>query len=77
MKNKYTKNITLVTRPAEPDSGLHFTHTMTHFHEESIKSIGDNFCVEVHKKEEEKDYEGKYCRIQTLNSSLNPDAFFL
>ena len=44
-----------MTRPAEPDGGLHYTHTMTDFHEESIKSIGDNFCVEVHKMDEAND----------------------
>ena len=77
MKNKQKENITTVTRPAGPDGGLHYTHTMTHFHEESIKSIGDNFCVEVHKMDEEEDYEGEHCsRNYTLNSSINPDAIF-
>ena len=77
MKNKHKENITSVTRPAEPDGGLHYTHTMTHFHEEAIKSIGDNFCVEVHKMDEEEDYEGEYCRRNyTLNSSINPGAIF-
>ena len=65
-----------MVRPAEPDSGLHFAHTITHFSKGSIKTIGDNFCIDVNKVvDEDYDYddefeedgeEGEHCRILTL-----------
>ena len=51
-------------------------HTMTHFSKESIKTIGDNFCIDVNKVVDEYDdyddefeedgEEGEHCRIPTL-----------
>ena len=49
---------------------------MTHFSKESIKTIGDNFCIDVNKVVDEYDdyddefeedgEEGEHCRIPTL-----------